>query len=229
MIEVTRKLVLTNKILINENVLDGLGHISVRHPSKDDIFLMLKAPIATSASEADVILIKTNGMVLGDPSDAVSERFIHSVIYSHRKDVSAICHAHNEYIVLLSAMGIPLRPLLHVASFISEGVAYLDIDDLGGFLINSQARGEKLASALGMGRIVVLKNHGYVLVARSLEELVALNVYLVKNARIQLWTVIADREVSFVSDGIAQKEKEDVLLNPRVLMRVWNYLVNKHS
>lgn len=224
------QLVIANKILAKEGILDGLGHISIRDPSEPDTFLMLKNIAPIRASEKDIIRMRVSGEVMGDPEEVVSERFIHSAIYSFREDVRAICHSHNEFVLMLTSMGEKIEPVFHLGCFVGEGVSYLETEKLGdSFLIHNLQLGEIVANTLGKNRILILKHHGSVIVASGIEELVAVSIYLVVNAKIQLGALMAGRKIKSISESIARREAEHTLLNPKVLRRVWDHFVEKHN
>src|SRR5262245_41374381 len=80
-------LVAANHILAGENILDGYGHVSVRHPRLKDRFLLSRS-VAPELVKADDIL--EYGLD-GEPIDAkgkasYKERYIHSEIYRARAD-----------------------------------------------------------------------------------------------------------------------------------------------
>jgi HCOMODA/2-hydroxy-3-carboxy-muconic semialdehyde decarboxylase len=62
--EAREQLVLANRILSNEGVLDGLGHVSVRHPEKADVFLQSRSLGPELVTEADILEIDLDGTVL---------------------------------------------------------------------------------------------------------------------------------------------------------------------
>lgn len=227
-LELKRDFVLANKMLVREGILDGLGHISVRDPDTPERFYMLKAVAPMKAKEEDIIVVGLDGEVKGASHQAVAERFIHAGIYAVRHDINAICHSHNEYVLALTSMGVDIKPVFHLGCFLGEGVSYFEPNNAG-FLVDSRELGEALAHSLGQGRLVVLRFHGYVLVARSLQELVAVNIYLVTNVKMQLLALMAGREIPPIPERLARKEAEKTLLNPRVLRRVWDHLIEKHS
>jgi ribulose-5-phosphate 4-epimerase/fuculose-1-phosphate aldolase len=88
-------LVAANRILAQERIVDGYGHVSVRHPVTPERFLMSRSLAPESVEAADVMEYGLNG----EPIDArgrssYQERFIHSEIYRMRRDVNAVVHCH---------------------------------------------------------------------------------------------------------------------------------------
>src|SRR5215217_3944747 len=92
---VREELVLANRILAREGILDAFGHVSVRHPDRSDRFLLSWARAPELVEDADVLEFNLDGS-LAQQTDFVPylERFIHGAIYERRPDVMAICHNH---------------------------------------------------------------------------------------------------------------------------------------
>jgi len=75
----------------------------------------------------------------------------------------------------------------HDSSFLLGGVPIWDYRDFGiknGALVDTADRGRALAKALGARPLVLMRNHGVAIVARSLPAVVENSVALEKNAQI---------------------------------------------
>jgi len=70
------QLVMANRILANEGILDAFGHVTVRHPEHADRFLMAWARAPELIEDADLLELTLDGTVV-DASGRVSylERF----------------------------------------------------------------------------------------------------------------------------------------------------------
>lgn len=92
---VRRQLVMANRILANEGILDAFGHVTIRHPEHADRFLMAWARAPELVEDADLLELTLDGTVL-DAGGRVPylERFIHGAIYEQRPEVMAVCHNH---------------------------------------------------------------------------------------------------------------------------------------
>ena len=76
------ELVTANRILAHEGVVDGFGHVSVRHPDRPDRYLMSRARAPQCIEVADLMEFALDGT----PIDATGrkpylERFIHGAAY----------------------------------------------------------------------------------------------------------------------------------------------------
>src|SRR5262245_33205797 len=121
-------LVAANRILAQEGVLDAQGHVSIRHPGNPNRYLMSRslAPILVTAD--DIMEYDLDSTPI-DPQGRTSviERYIHGEIYKARPDVKAVVHSHSPTVVPFSVTEVPLRPIIHVASFLWVGVPVFEI------------------------------------------------------------------------------------------------------
>ena len=106
-------LVVANHILYAEGVVDGFGHISVRHGERGDRFLLARSMAPALVAPGDIMEFDLDGSVQGGDTRApYLERFIHGAIYKTRPDVMAVVHAHTPSVVTVSVTDIPLRPVI---------------------------------------------------------------------------------------------------------------------
>jgi hypothetical protein len=93
---VVEDLVAANRILADQGVLDGFGHVSLRHPGNPGRFLMSRslAPALTKADDIIEYDLECTAIdARGRPS--FLERFIHCEIYKARADVKSVVHTHS--------------------------------------------------------------------------------------------------------------------------------------
>src|SRR2546422_10111049 len=89
------ELVIANRILANENVVDAYGHVSVRHPRNPERFFMAHMLATPEIVErSDIVEFGLDGEAVSDGRTPSVERFIHSGIYEARPDVVAVVWAH---------------------------------------------------------------------------------------------------------------------------------------
>src|SRR5436190_7638292 len=78
-------LVMGNRILYDQGVVDGYGHVSGRDPRNAERFLMSRARAPGLVEAADIMEFGMDGeTVRADDRPVYSERFIHSEIYKAR-------------------------------------------------------------------------------------------------------------------------------------------------
>jgi HCOMODA/2-hydroxy-3-carboxy-muconic semialdehyde decarboxylase len=188
-----RELVDANHILFDQGVVDGFGHVSVRHPERRDRFLLARSMAPALVTEKDVLEYDLDGnpVVPGSPP-AYLERFIHGEIYRKRGDVVSVVHSHSPSVVPFSVVtGTRLRPVCHMCGFLSEkGTPIFEIRDFAGpgsdLLITSRKLGAALADTLSDGPAVLMRGHGSTVVGSTLRQAVFRAVYTEIGARLQM-------------------------------------------
>ncbi len=226
--ELIDDLVSANRILYNEAVVDGFGHVSVRHDRCDDRFL-LAAGLAPAVVTADDILELDFEGNVHDAQGRRSylERFIHSEIYKARPDVVAIVHSHSPAIIPFGVTRATLRPVCHMSGFLGFSTPVFDIRDSDGenndMLVRSNALGKALADSLGNNDFALMRGHGSITVARSLKLVVARAIWAEMNAKLQteamrLAAAFGDGEVNYLTPGEAAGS---MAINETVVDRPW--------
>lgn len=187
--EVLSELVLANRILAKEAILDGFGHVSVRAPDNADNYFLSRARAPELVEPADVVRFTLDGDALGGRTDSFySERVIHGEIYRARPDVMAVCHNHAEAILPFCVAGAALEPVFHLGAVIGETVPLWDSQDEFGdtsLLVTRPEEGKSIARALDDGYVVLMRGHGATVAGRTLRELVFRCIYMAANAAIQ--------------------------------------------
>ena len=95
-------LVIANRILAKEEVVDAYGHVSIRHPSKPDHYLLSRSLSPEFVTRADIIEFKLDGTPVSDTRPAYLERYIHGAVYEARPDINAVIHSHAEAVLPFS-------------------------------------------------------------------------------------------------------------------------------
>jgi HCOMODA/2-hydroxy-3-carboxy-muconic semialdehyde decarboxylase len=190
--DIKRELVLANRILAREDVVDAYGHVSVRHPDDPSRYLLSRSRAPELVEVSDIMEFALDGTPFGDTKmQPYLERFIHGAIYEARPDVHAVVHAHAEDTLPFGIAGAQkLVPVIHSGAFIGGAVPVWDIADAFGdatnLLVTNVAQGRDLAKTLGDGRVSLMRGHGFAAAAPSLIDVVRLSVYLPRNARVQM-------------------------------------------
>ncbi len=222
--DLLRDLVIANRILANEGVVDAYGHISVRHPERPDRFFLSGSRSPELVTLDDIIEydLDCNPIDLRGRAQYV-ERPIHGAIYRKRPDVMSVVHNHAyEVIPFTVAQNAKLRPLLHVASGIGTEIPVWDIRDKFGdtnLLVTTSAHGEDLANGLGRNRVVLMRGHGASVAGDSIQDTVHTSVYLKVNARLQAEAMRLGSDIIYLSEGeVAAMQKSRA-----GHARVWEY------
>jgi ribulose-5-phosphate 4-epimerase/fuculose-1-phosphate aldolase len=198
------QLVIANRILANEGVVDAYGHVSMRHPRHPERYLLAWSRSPELVERADIMEFTLDGHPVRDDSRALYlERFIHGAIYEARPDMHAVVHAHAEDVLPFCITTTPLRPVIHSGSFMGAHVPVWDIADHFGehtnLLVTNMAQGRELARCLGSNSVALMRGHGFAAAAQSLIEVVRMSVYVPRNARALMATMRLGGEVKSLS------------------------------
>ena len=203
------ELVAANRILADQGVLDGYGHVSVRDPEHPDRFLLSRSLAPEMVTAADILEHDLEGKVVAPRSGDTPflERFIHAAIYRARPDVNAVVHCHSPSLIPFGVTAVQLRPLYHMSAFLAGGVPVFDIRSAAGetdMLVRNPDLGRALAKTLGPHAVALMRGHGAVIVAADLPHAVFRSVYTETNARLQA-QAMAFGKVKYLDDEEARK------------------------
>jgi len=188
--KIITELVVANRILANEDVVDAYGHVSVRHPDAPDRFLLACSKSPSLVEASDIMEFRLDGSAVHDDGRPLYlERFIHSAIYEARPEVVAVVHAHAEDVLPFGITKTRLVPVIHSGAFIGAEVPVWDIADRFGertnLLVTNMDQGRDLARSLAKHNVALMRGHGFAAAARSLVDVVRMSIYLPRNARVQ--------------------------------------------
>ena len=221
--ELVADLVVANWILFDENVLDGFGHVSVRHDKDPNKYVMSRhlAPgLVTAGDVLDFTL--DSDPVLDIGKRYYSERFIHGEIYKARPDVISVVHCHASPLIPFGVTPTKLQPIYHMSGFLGlSETPVFEIRNAGGvtdMLIRTPQLGQALAATLGQGPVVLMRGHGATMVGSSIKQAVYRAIYATQNAALQAEAMKLGA-VTFLSPGESQKASE--MING-VLHRPWD-------
>jgi ribulose-5-phosphate 4-epimerase/fuculose-1-phosphate aldolase len=216
-------IVVGSRILADFGVVDGFGHVSARHPTKPNHFLMSRSLAPALVTAADVMEFDLDGdAVDGGGHQVFLERFIHGEIYKARPDVMAVVHTHSPGVIPFTVSQMPLRAMFHNAAFLAAGAPVWEIrKDFGetDMLVRDNKRGKSLAEMLGDKSVVLMRGHGDVTVGPAVKVAVFRAYYTDVDARLQLQAIALGGAVNYLTpeEGV----KADAI-NLAVLDRVWN-------
>jgi ribulose-5-phosphate 4-epimerase/fuculose-1-phosphate aldolase len=221
------KLVYANRILYDHGIVDGLGHVSVRHPTEPGVFLLSCNRAPAMVRRQDIVCYDFDGNTVSESTERpYLERFIHAELYRARPDVMSVVHSHSMSVIPFAITKHALKPVFHMSSFLGEGSAHFEIRDAGGntdMLIRDKHLGEALAKSLGDCNCVLMRGHGSTVVGGSIEGAVFRAIYTEINARIQL-EAQGLGEITFLNGEEARLATE---MNEGQLPRSWNLWIKR--
>ena len=225
------ELMVANRILANEGVVDAFGHISVRNPDNAGRYFLACSRSPGLVTEEDIVEFELDSNRLDNTDRAIyAERFIHGCIYKARPDVTSVCHSHAHAVVPFTVTNTPIEPIWVMSSG-SGGRAELgypeDFPDEGTMLVVNNSTGRSLAKKLGDGRVCLLRGHGAVIATGNLKATVMVSIGLMCNAAmlIQAHTLSqgrGDAAVRHLSPAEIEATSQ-ILLSSLGIDRAWEY------
>ena len=216
-------MVIGSRILADFGVLDGFGHVSARHPTNPNRFLMARSLAPALVAADDIMEFDLDGNAVDARGRTVFlERFIHSEIYKARPDVMGVVHTHSAGVIPFSVTNVPLRAMFHNPSFLAAGAPVWDIrKDFGetNMLVSDSAKGKSLAKMLGEKSVVLMRGHGDVTVGPSVKMAVFRAYYTDVNAKLQSQAIALGGEINYLTPGEGEQADKT---NFVVLDRIWN-------
>ena len=218
-------LVVANRILAREGVVDAFGHISARHPDRPDRYIMSRSRAPELVTAEDLMVFELDGTPI-DPKgrQPYAERPIHSGLYAARPDVHSVIHNHSYDVIPFSVTRAQLRPMIHVAAPMGASVPVWDIRDKfgeGDMLVVTPEQGRDLAQAVGQGSVALMRGHGCVVASQSIKLAVMTAIYTQVNARLQIEAMRLG-EPKFMTQGEidAMTRRQQT---PLASERAWDY------
>src|SRR6516225_8135641 len=215
---VIQDLVIANRILAKEDVVDAYGHVSMRHPDNSSHFLIARSVAPELVTADDIVELDL-------------DRFIHAAIFEARPEVMAVVHAHAEDTLPFGvADATKLQPVIHSGSFIGAEVPVWDIADNFGdtnLLVTNIEQGRDLAKCLGGNNVALMRGHGFASAGRSLIEVVRMSVYLPRNARALLRARQLGGSIKYLSQGEIDARNRGYSPYSTETWRAWEYWANK--
>ena len=215
--EFTADLAAASRILADQGVVDAAGHVSHRHPDAPDRYFMSRAMAPALVSPDDIIEFSLDRELCNAEGPQGSlERFIHGEIYKARPDVNSVVHSHSPSVIPFGLVEVKMRPMFHMAAFLTPGVPVFDIREKFGatdMLVSDGPKGVAFAQWLGDKDVALMRAHGATACGATLQAAVFHAVYTEVNARVQHWTAalsgggpmaVLDQEEGRLADAVNQ-------------------------
>jgi ribulose-5-phosphate 4-epimerase/fuculose-1-phosphate aldolase len=208
---VINELVLANRILAANGVVDAFGHVSVRHPENPQRYLLSRSRSPELVEASDIMEFDLESRIAdGRKEPAYHERFIHGAVYEANPEINAVVHSHALDVLPFTLSDVPLRACIHTASQIGEEVPVWDIrDKFGdtGLLVANVDHGRDLARCMGKNYAALMRGHGFTAAGRNLGEVLKISIYLPQNAKVQKEAMALGGKVVYLSAGeIAERD-----------------------
>jgi ribulose-5-phosphate 4-epimerase/fuculose-1-phosphate aldolase len=218
-------LVTANQILAHEQVIDGFGHISIRHPERPDRFFLSRSRSPELVTLDDLMEFDLDCNPIDQRGRSMyGERPIHGAIYQARPDVGAVVHHHAHPILPFTFTKEKLRPVYHMAAAMGSDVPLWDFQGAFGdtnMLVTTMEQGHDLARSLGSASAALMRGHGCVVVGGSIQQAVFVSIFMVDNAKLQ---TLGHQfgAMTYLTEGEVRMSGELINL-PVAMQRSWEY------
>jgi len=207
--ELLHDLVVANRILAHQGVVDAYGHVSFRHPTRPDRFFLARSRSPELVTRDDLLEFDLDCNPIDQRGREIYiERPIHGGIYQARPDVNSVIHNHSLEVIPFSiSKTTKLRPVFHTAASIGENIPVWDIRMNFGdtnLLVTTMPQGHDLAKTLDQGYVCLMRGHGCAVAGSSLYDAVHTAVLLQDNARLQA-AGLRLGEITYLSPGEVAK------------------------
>ncbi len=166
------------RLLVHEGIIDFSGHVSVRLPGTDRVLIQPRDTSRAALTADDLLVVDLDGRLLDGDEPPPSETALHLCVYRARPDAVAVCHGHPTFSTLFGCVEAPFLPLRNFAYRFADLPVHPDTTH-----IRTVEQGEAVARTLGAHRACLLRAHGTVVAAPSVEELFMDCLDLEENAR----------------------------------------------
>jgi ribulose-5-phosphate 4-epimerase/fuculose-1-phosphate aldolase len=171
-------------------------HISVMVPGEQATFLQLPyGHLFGEARASQMVKCDVDGTIIADPSGLGISRggfCIHAAIHLGAPNANCVMHAHTEATIAVANYRDGLLPLSQHALRFYGKIAYLDYCAA----FDSDEKRARLPSTLGDNDVLMLRNHGPIVVASTVAECFSRLYYLERACRMQVATLSACRDPS---------------------------------
>src|SRR3569832_3004994 len=125
--EARHNLAIANRVVSYEGIIDAFGHVSMRHPTKPDRYLISRSRSPEVVEATDIYeytLDSEPATPLPEGIRGYGERVIHGEIYKARPDVNAVAHHHNMLFLLFCFFCVGFFFFFHIDEQIGEKVPF---------------------------------------------------------------------------------------------------------
>ncbi len=160
-----------------------LGHVSVRGPDDQTIYIKRKGVALGEVTPADVVAVNLEAGMRSAPPGMHLETVLHTEVYKRRPDVRSVVHGHPPYATAFAATDAEFAYLTHDSVLFVDGIA--TYDGVPELIIDEQ-QGGLVAEAIGEGRVLLLRNHGVLVAERDVQWAVLASVLLERACQMQV-------------------------------------------
>ena len=225
--DMLNQLVIANRILAREDVIDDFGHVSARHPTNPGHYFLSRSRSPEIVTRDDIMEFTLEGEPIEQNGRPMyRERALHGAVYMARPDINCVTHHHARAVLPFTVSTRKLRPIFHMAAVIGHDVPLWDSQAEFGdtnMLVETLEQGHSMARAMGQERCVLLRGHGATCCGTNIKEAVFVSIYMKENAQAVL-DALPLGEPTYLTPGEIDQTRA-MLFSPVPQSRTWDYRV----
>lgn len=198
------------------------GQISARVPHSDTFFIKNALCGFDEATPDQVVAASVDPDAPVDPL-APPELPLHQAIYRARPDVNGIVHSHAPHTLVFGATDLELRPVSHDGAHFTGALALFTRTSN---TVLDQETGEAIAESLGEAEGILLRNHGGVIVGKSVRHAAVFAQVLERACRLQLLAEQSGVPYTWATDTDVAL-KRDFIYADLSVRSYWDYAVRR--
>jgi ribulose-5-phosphate 4-epimerase/fuculose-1-phosphate aldolase len=183
------------------------NHISVRVPGEDDTFLINPFGLLyDEVTASNLVKIDVEGNNVGGSPYKVNKAGFtqHSYFHKHLDWAHAICHVHTTATMAVCSHKDGLLPINFYACNFEGQIGYHDFE---GVTVRAE-EGERLIKNLGNHRVLMLRNHGPVVMGKTIPEMFITMWSLQRACEIQIATLSMGDPIAVSKDVVDVHQRD---------------------
>jgi ribulose-5-phosphate 4-epimerase/fuculose-1-phosphate aldolase len=188
------------------------NHFSFVLPSQENLFLVNPEGFFWSELTArSLIICDLDGNIVEGSGTVEQTAFcLHAPIHRHNKNARAVLHSHTPYTTALCLLeGVQVEPV-NITGFQFSGKIAYDDNCQGGALSTSE--GDREAEILGDNNVLMMRNHGPIIVGPTIAAAFDRLYYLEEVCKRQILAMSTERRLQHVPSNVIAQLSEDAAL-----------------
>ena len=218
------KLALACRVLAMQGHNDLIyGHVSALTETPQQYWIKGSGIGLEEVTEDDLVLIDFDGNKIAGKRPRHNEFPIHSEVYRTSAEIRCVIHTHPVYSTIIASSEHRLLPLTNMSCAFYPP-ALRKFEESSDLIVTAE-QGVAVAKLLGQHKIVLLRNHGIVVAASTIEEACVRAVLLEHSAKAQV-TAASMGAFSWATDAEALLKRKR-FYHPTAVQNLWEYFVRQ--
>jgi L-ribulose-5-phosphate 4-epimerase len=179
------------------------GNVSARDPESGLVVIKPSGVSYPDLTPEKMVVVDLAGKVIQGDLKPSSDTLTHLHIYQNRKDINGIVHTHSTFATAFAAVGRPIPAILTAICDEFGGAI-----PVGGFApIGNEAIGREVLRSIGLGKAILMQNHGVFTIGASAKEAVKAAVMVEDAARTVFYAFMLGDPLPIPDEMVAQLHK----------------------